>query len=348
MKNSIRLWFGVITSALILLSVLSVGCTDNESDTDKEKTTISHIDLTIIDDSINKAITFLYENQTDYGEFKTYVWRNNLEENYSFYSSPFVTTFVLYSIKDVKNEKVEVMIDKGIEFLLSEEEPGGLWRFYTSKNSDHLYWPPDLDDISTISFILKLNKISFDNNLELVLGNRNEDGLFYTFIMDDNEGNDIDYVVNTNVLLYLGQSDSTVCSYINNAIKLNKFSSLYYPDNLTLFYMISRAFENNITSFEESKDIIIQATLNRQKGNGSFGNDLQTAFALNTLLSFNYQGEKIELGVKYLLQKQSTNGSWDRAGFFKGGTKTYWGSEEFTTALVIEALNKYLQIHMSD
>ena len=163
--------------------------------------------------------------------------------------------------------------------------------------------------------------------------------------MDDNDGNDIDYVVNTNVLLYLGQNDPTVCSYINNAIKVNNTSSLYYPDKLTLFYMVSRAFENNITNFEDSKDIIIQASLDRQKENGSFGNDLQTAFILNTLLNFNYRGQEVELGVRYLLQNQSTNGSWNRAAFFKGGTKTYWGSKELTTALVVEALNKYLQIH---
>lgn len=311
-----------------------------------------------IKNSIKGAINFLYQNQLDYGEFKTLASWNPWLFPSSFDSSPFVTTFVLYALKDIENEKVKEMRKKALNFLESEQEPGGIWRFWTSRNKKKL--PPDLDDISTISFILKENGINFDNNLELILNNRNEKGLFLTWIMDEEYKNNffwriveknVDWVVNTNVLLYLGKNDPQVCSFINRVIKFNKFRSIYYPSKLALFYMVSRAFQNNITLLGESRDIIIKSTLSQQKKNGSLGNDLESALSLNTLFNFNYYGKEINSGINYLLKSQLKNGSWKKSVFFLGPPfwfletpprYRYYGSEELTTALVIEAMKNYL------
>ena len=313
-----------------------------------------------IEDSVNRAINFLYKNQLPWGEFKTYASWNPWFFGASFDSSPFITTFVLYSLWNIRGEKVKTITQKAINFLLSEKEKGGIWRFWTSKNKKRL--PPDLDDISVVSFILKLNNVSFDDNLQLVLNNRNKDGLFLTWIMEGEYKNNIfwrivkenvDCVVNVNVLLYLGKNDPQVSSYINLAINSNKFRSIYYPNKLALFYMVSRAFKNDITCFKESKDKILKSTLNRQKKQGVFGNELETALALNTLFNFNYYGKEIDLGINYLLEKQSANGSWKKAVLFLGPPVwflatppryRYYGSEELTTALCIEALKNYLNI----
>jgi hypothetical protein len=316
------------------------------------------IPLKSIKDSIDKGIDFLYESQLDWGEFKTFACWNPWMIGSYFDSSPFITTFVLYSIKDVKNEKVKIITKRAIDFLLSEQEKGGIWRFWTSRNKKRL--PPDLDDICTISFILKLNNVNFDDNLQLILNNKNKDGLFLTWITEkDFENNffwkivkdNVDCVVNANVLLYLGKNDSNVCSYINQMIKSDKVHSIYYPSKLSLFYMVSRAFKNNITCFGEQKEKILKSIFSCQKEDGSFGNDLETALALNTLLNFNYKGKEIDYGVNFLLQRQLPNGSWERAVFFLGPPPwflvappfyRYYGSEALTTALAIEALQNYL------
>lgn len=306
-----------------------------------------------IADSIGGAINFLYENQLDHGEFKTFACWNPWMFGHYFDSSPFATTFVLYSLKDIKDEKVKIMTKKAIDFLLSEQEKGGIWRFWTSRNKKRL--PPDLDDICTISFILKSNGVNFDNNLQLILNNRNEDNLFLTWIIEKEQKydfaklidkKDVDYGVNTNVLLYLGENYPAVCSYINRAIKSNEFRSIYYPSKLALFYMVSRAFQNNITDFKKSKDKILKSTLSRQKRNGSFGNDLETALALNTLFNFDYYGNEIDLGINHLLKRQTNNDSWQRAVLFLGPPPfyRYYGSEDLTTALVIESMKNYLRI----
>jgi len=311
-----------------------------------------------IEDSINRAIDFLYKNQLPWGEFKTYAAWNPWFLAGSFDNSPFVTTFVLYSLKDIQDEKVKTMTKKAIDFLLSKQEKGGVWRFWTSKNKKQI--PPDLDDISTISFVLKLNNVNFDDNLQLILNNKNKDGLFLTWLMDEKYKKSIfwrlveknvDCVVNTNVLLYLGQNDPRVCSYINQIINSNKFRSIYYPSKLALFYAVSRAFKNNITCFEKSKDKIIKSILISEKKPGVFGNELERALALNTLFNFNYCGKEIDSGINYLLKNQLTSGSWEKAVFFLGPPfwflptpprYRYYGSEELTTALCIEALKNYL------
>jgi len=321
-------------------------------------TQINAIYLSNVNASISRAINFLYENQLDYGEFKTLACEDKLMQNCYFDSSPFVTTFVLYSMKGMKDKKIEIMKDKALNFLLNEQEQGGIWRYWISKNTGKISpIPPDLDVISTVSFILKINNRSFDNNLKLISKNKNNDNLFFTWVTDaENKEticclmnktfkNDADCVVNANVLLYLGQNDQRICSYINNAIKFNESCSKYYPNRLVLYYAVSRAFENNVTCFEEVKNVITKSTLNYQNKDGSFGNALDTALALNTLLNFKYNGNEINLGVNNLLQKQSTNGSWEKAIFFLGPPPSYGSaSEELTTALVIEAMNKYLHI----
>jgi|TARA_B100000315_G_scaffold241545_1_gene262519 hypothetical protein len=317
----------------------------------------SNTQLKEIDNSINKAINFLYENQLNNGEFKTYACHDINMTNCYFDSSPFITTFVLYSIKDVKNEKVDIITNKAINFLLNEQESGGIWRYWTSRTKKPI--PPDLDDISTISHILKLNNISFEDNVKLILNNRNKENYFFTWILDKKNQNlipsyikhDVDCVVNSNVLLYLGENDPFVCSYINNAIKLNKSCSIYYLE-LPFFYMVSRAFQNNITCFKESKNTVIINVLSKQKKDGSFGNSLDTSLALNTLLNFGYYRNEIEYGINNLIYQQSSNGSWKRFVFFEGGSNKsvsfaspesyYAGSNELTTAITIEAMQKYL------
>ena len=116
--------------------------------------------------------------------------------------------------------------------------------------------------------------------------------------------------------------------------------------------MVSRAFQNNITLFRESRGKIIKSILSLAKKSNVFHNELETALALNTLFNFNYSGEEIDFLVSHLLKRQSKNGSWKKAVFFLGPPfwflatpprYRYYGSEELTTAFCLEALKNYLK-----
>ena len=305
-----------------------------------------------INNSINKGINFLYENQLDYGEFKTFACSDLLMQNCSFDSSPFITTFVLYSIKNIKNEKVEVMTNKAIDFLLSEQESGGVWRYWSSRSTKHSYISPDFDDISVISAILVLYNQSFDENIKLFDEYRNENGIIYTWLKDKSN-NEIDCEVNSNTLFYFGLrniNDIKICDFINRHIVEEKYNCCIYCEDgeadknyLLLFYIVSRAYIHGNSCLGQIKKNIIYKTLILQKEDGSFGNDLDTAIALNTLLNFNYHGNEVNLGVNSLVQKQLISGSWKKQVFYLDGMPNYYGSEELTTALAIEAMNKYLK-----
>jgi hypothetical protein len=239
----------------------------------------------------------------------------------------------------VKNDKVQSMVANGTGFLLSEQEPGGVWRFWTSRSGAPI--DADIDDISVISAVLTLYNQSFDDNKALVSSNKNEEGLFLTWVQENFTTNNVDCVVNANALFYLRENDPAVCSYINHAIKYNESCSVYYPSELALFYSVSRNLKYNLSCFEESRETMIKSTLAHQKSDGSFGTDLDTALALNTLLNCGYTGIEVSDGIDNLLKTQNDDGSWARSMFF-GGPRFSWGSEELTTAFAIEAMQHYL------
>lgn len=319
---------------IILLSINSVGICLNEGFPAK-------VLESELNKSIDKAIDILLVNQMESGEFPTDACSDQKMMNCSYDPSPFLTSLVLYSLKDIDDQRAIIMTRKGIKFFLAEQESGGIWRYWSSKNSKEI--DPDLDDIAMISYILKVNNISFGDNSDIVENNKNKTGLFNTWIRppERDNVNDVDCVVNANVLLYMGSNNSDVCAYLNSAIRYNHQSNyVYYLDNISLSYAIARAYKNNVLCLNESQQIIIKNLKLTSKANGSFGNSLQTALALDALMDFGYRGLEVERGIAYLIKTQSKDGSWNTIPFYLGPAP-YYGSKELTTALALEALNKY-------
>lgn len=294
--------------------------------------------------SILKAINFLNNNQLPYGEFKTfYSYDLNMSGNCYYESSPFITSFVVYSIGLIDNKKCQIMIDKSLKFFIEEMEDNGIWRFWTSRSKKNI--PPDLDDISCISFILRKYGIISLSNYEIFKDNRNKYGLYNTWVGGKEE---IDCIVNANVLLYLGQREETknVCNYLNYIILYDKEDNciLYYLNKISLYYMVSRAYFNDVSYLVSSKEKIINKILSMQKRDGSFENELYTALAICTLLNFKYDSPKINSSINYLIKTQEENGSWKRCGFFLEPPSKYYGSEELTTAICLEAISRYYNL----
>jgi hypothetical protein len=307
-----------------------------------------------INHSINKGIDFLYTSQKNFGFFKTDICSDVEMTHCDQINPPFTTATIFYSLEKINSDKNKIMLEKSLQSLQNQKQ-NGTWRFLYDtiqsqrqsqsnatwkfwENSGFIYLPADLDDTSLASFILKSNNISVNNEL-IFNQNKNPNGLFYTWINISERYNDVDCVVNANVLLYLG-NNSEVCSYINNAIINNERCSMYYPNELNLYYALSRDLNNNVTCFSINKEIIIKRILLRQKGDGSFGNNLDTALALNTLMNLDYSGGEISLGIKNLLTQQNRDGSWKKEPYFSG--VSYVGSDELSTAISVEALNKFL------
>ncbi len=320
---------------------------------DSEDITITVRSESIYDISISNAIDFLHTAQLSTGEFITFASSDiTMQDDYYIDSAIFTTSLVLYSIDFVNDSRIHDMAEKGIDFLLSEKIEPGLWRYYSSTNNKTIV--PDIDDTACTSFSLKKHDIEIDN-IQIITDNINSQGLFNTWYLNEEyldpgkephmpAENDTDCVVNANALLYLGDRAETasVSDYLNNVIinDAEDSCSVYYPDKLALYYKMSRAYYEGVGTMGVSGDRIINKVLAMRESDGSFGDDLQTALALNTLLNYGYRGNEVDEAVTKLLQGQSTDGSWGRYMFFLGPAP-YYGSAELTTAFCIEALAKF-------
>jgi hypothetical protein len=314
-----------------------------------------------IDRSISKAVAYLQDNQLRHGEFKTYVSPDStMRRILHFDSSPFVTTFVVYSLAFVDDPRTPEMTKRALDFLQGEEDRAGVWRYWTSLNDKRI--DPDLDDMACISFLLRRYGRRFGANHEIIYANRNNQGLFYTWIRDphSSEPNDIDCVVNANVLLYLGENSRTraACTYVNDVIQRNVEleNSVYYVDDSAVYYCVSRAFKEGVGCFDASRDSMIARTLRTQNPNGSWGDELATGFSLCTLFNLDApDSTTLEHGISYLLKRQQFLGSWPNAAFYiaRSGSvrwgsealtdaSVWWGSEALTTAICCEALARYI------
>lgn len=314
-----------------------------------------------IDFAISKGSNFLAQNQLPYGEFKTYVSTDEkMADECVFDSSPFVTALVLYCISFVKEPKPKEITQKAIQFLVEEKEISGLWRFWSSRNSKHMNLPLDSDDTACVAYALKqyyspmLYSFLFGSNKKHLLNNRNEQGLFYTWILPSGYKNDIDSAVNANVLFYLGDCEETkaVSDYLNHLVlnDLEKKSHPYYLTDLCLYYFMSRAYFHSARSLKKAKDAVLNKTISLQQ-DGSFGDDLSTALAVCTLLNYEYSDDAtLNRAIESIVEHQREDGAWSKIAMAWTGVDgetsgdwlaAYWGSEELTTALCIEALAKY-------
>jgi hypothetical protein len=202
------------------------------------------------------------------------------------YPSPFIHSNVLYSLLNSENKDLITLVKKGAGFLNKHKENGDLWRFWKIDECEHPV-PPDLDDTALVSTILK--KLGyFLNNTQIIqnniLQNRNINTwvkanykLLFTnpiiylslkqsekkiqgtlksgmFSWSDNE-----LGVEANVLMYLGENESTKGT-INKCItewKSDSFNHQFYDKKVVVAYHIARAYKEGIKSFEVLKNDIL-------------------------------------------------------------------------------------------
>jgi hypothetical protein len=340
-----------------------------------------------VEKAIKKGLEFLSAKQLPSGEFASYRSTDALmKEDCVFDSSPFPTALIAYSLS-FSNENIAVKIVDGCcKFLLTEMEKHGVWRYWTSKHPYHKSIPPDLDDIACVSSVLRQNNIPFPDNRKIILANGNSKGLFYTWIvprlklpaslqylhivtkealkpvrlfyfwkLNESKPNDIDAVVNSNVLFYLGNRQETkpVIDYLVDIIKNNKEegSDKWHLSPFNLHYFISKNYFAGITEFEIIREKSINKLLTTVfSASKKENNILETALASCALLNWNCASDKIYPYIQNILIHQDEDGSWPIFPLYYGGPKKYfgWGSQEITTAFCLEALVRYLKTIKSD
>jgi len=155
---------------------------------------------------------------------------------------------------------------------------------------------------------------------------------------------------------------------IDNMINSRPYFAAYYRSPLAFTYLVTRAYaDGRAHGFLDSgmrgkiRNFILYDTKFGQERDGSWPNypvlssddELETALALVSLLNLGFneltpsEKGKVRDGITYLLNRQKTDGSWPSAAFYigyqpSGKPEYYFGSEENTTAICMEAIAKYL------
>ena len=242
-------------------------------------------------------------------------------------------------------------------YLVDTMEYPGLWRYYR-----HL--PQDLDSSTLCSLVIGNHPwILLERNVAAILANRDENGLFQTWILADDEPDvvstfriEADPVVNANVIAYLGERPETreARHWLEGLVVEGKLdgTSKWYPDTASIYYAITRALMRVPSALDGLRPVLADRILGLRDGKGEFGNILQTAQAVSTLYNIgSLEGIDAEHQALRFLDSQREDGSWPELLAF-GDQKLQWGlvgqvghgSESVTTAFCIEALERLVAI----
>jgi hypothetical protein len=321
-----------------------------------------------------QSVLFLSQSQLPDGEFQTEFCVPQESNTPAFDSSPFVTSLAIQSLEFARHVHPGVagMIERGCRFLLSEMEPGGLWRYWSRKNARSAIIPPDLDDTACISHALKANGFSVPPNQYLFLDSRDAKGAFYTWLYKPDSyrklllwlrtrgrafshrreiwgwtrKEDVCAVVNANVLTYLGETPETsrALTYLKEVILQGRENQaiVFYAHKLSLYYALSRAYFCGVSALSDVKSTIVERIMELRLSDDSFGDELLTGMAICSLLNLGQVHTELGRSVEFLLSTQQPDGSWKRIPAYGGPPlPTTFGSADLTTAICLEALARY-------
>src|SRR5437016_4486254 len=122
--------------------------------------------------------------------------------------------------------------------------------------------------------------------------------------------------------------------------------SPYYQSPEAFTRAFSRAYaDGGARCLDEAVAKIRAATLSLQKSDGGWGDDLETADGVITLLNLGYRGDALDRGIRSILARQSADGGWALTTVYRGiGVPLRYGARSVTTAVCVEALTKYSKL----
>ncbi|GAB3415765.1 prenyltransferase/squalene oxidase repeat-containing protein [Niabella aquatica] len=335
-----------------------------------------------IDSAIDTAIHYLSQHQLPNGEFIAYMAPDEAmqDPSCSYESMTYTTALIAQCLLPYQNRpEVDTILKKVTAFLQYQTMRGGVWNFFAKYHPLFKFLPPDTDDTAIISALLKKRNINFPDNVPLLLSNRAPNGVFYTWftlhknfrkypkafwrliarelkypvkilffwMKEDLKRDDIGPVVNANIVAYLGYSEITkpAVDYIVDTLKKNKESDNWYKNIFIYYYFIARLNVLNIPEIVEIRELLIKKIIYQIHNSRTYFNcPLELAVGITSLLMLNEDGPLIEKSMRQLLLLQTKDGEWERYGFYTTPSQArFWGSEELTTALGIEALHLYRQ-----
>jgi hypothetical protein len=272
----------------------------------------------------------------------------------------FLTSLILSCINSLKNDRrLDRIKNRAVNFLLKQKSEH--WSFnYWKKGSPEIKtrpYPDDLDDtFCSLAALYQSNKTVFDGAALakivtiLTATEKKEGGPYYTWITlpdVDNVWKDIDIAVNSNVAYFLALQDiflPNMREFLFNGIKQKKFNSKYYLTIFPIIYFLSRYLNLDKKTPIKLKLDLQKFILSKQRVDGSWGNSLDTALAVSSLLRLGTLPASISKSVQFL-ENEGQKDRWSASTFYRdlvvGKKQYYFGSKALTTAFCLEALSLF-------
>ena len=269
----------------------------------------------------------------------------------------FVSAFCVLALESCGEARARAICSRTRQYLVDTIEYPGLWRYYR-----HL--PRDLDSSALCSLVIANHPwIVLGRNVPRMLANRDEQGRFLTWLLDEGEPDvvsrfriEADPVVNANVIACLGDHPETrdAQAWLTDLIADDRVegSSKWYPDAVATYYATARAMVRARPAFEDLRPVLADALLGLRDGDDGFGNILSTAQAVSALDAIGcLESANVKRLAEKLIGSQHEDGSWPELLAF-GDQTLRWGtvgqighgSEGMTTAFCIEALERLIEI----
>ena len=307
--------------------------------------------------SIRRGLDFLQSAIEENGAWHCIRFNVAKPEVPRHYEKPaFISAFCVLALEHSDEPQAKALCNATKDYLASTMEYPGFWRYY-------LHLPQDLDSTTLCSLVIKDHPwIFLGRNVPHILANRNDDGLFLTWILDENEPDvvstfriEADPVVNANVIAYLGDCPETQKSkeWLESLIESDRLegTSKWYPDSAAIYYAIARTAVQVQPAMDRVLPALADLIVELRNDEGEFRDILQTALAVSALDKIgNLERIDVELQAQRIIDSQRNDGSWPELLAF-GDQTLKWGtfgqighgSESVTSAFCIEALERLIQ-----
>lgn len=267
--------------------------------------------------------------------------------------SNFATSFALYAMEFSQHPLARQVEQKARAMLMREAVGPGIWRYSAQRLTIPI--DPDLDNTCCIAFAFRNwdeGRAFCQNNVEAILRTRDRrTGFFRTWIRTQDCGNDTDFVVNANVLLYLGERPETNIARdtIVHAINHDEEKQWYwyYCDMLAFYYAVARAHFHSVPGFVKCRDAMLRKIAERHAAGAPPLTALTAAYSLCSLMYCGeYDEPLIAADLQVILGEQAGDGGFPRYPFYTGWIppfkcRHWWGSEALTASFCVEGLGLY-------
>ena len=297
---------------------------------------------------------FIAHRQNEDGSFSGYLidpWTPGSEPKA--FLPTFVSLLVSSCCSSVPNDAVLAEVVENLErFILKHRSAQWTWSYWPigAKDRETMNYPDDMDDTAcALIALLRRDASQVDGEVmahvvnALALLEVREGGPYRTWLVGegfDAIWMDVDLVVNSNIAYLLSLFDielPEITAFVEEKIDAEAYESPYYVPPFSVIYFISRFYTG------QKKETIIDYVLKRKQEDGSWGNALNTALAVSSLLNLGYGHAKLKRSVSCMLESE---GSWGYDPFYyydvsNPEKKTLVAAPALTAAFCLEAMEKY-------